>query len=99
MDPYRIEYRHDARLQVQALPKHQQVMLLDKIREQLTSHPQVQTRNRKPLESSALGSWELRAGDVRAYYDVIERERLVRILTVGVKVRDLVLIDGKLVRP
>jgi mRNA-degrading endonuclease RelE of RelBE toxin-antitoxin system len=99
MEPYRIEYRHDARLQVQALPKHQQVMLLGKIREQLTSQPQVQTRNRKPLESSALGSWELRAGDLRAYYDVIEEERVVRILTVGVKMRDLVLIDGKLVRP
>ncbi len=99
MERYRIEYRHDARLQIHALPRHQQVMLLDKINEQLTSQPRLQTRNRKPLESSALGSWELRAGEIRAYYEIIEEERLVRILTVGVKVRDLVLIDAKLVRP
>src|SRR3954471_3527004 len=99
MSRYRIEYRRDARLQVEKLPKRQQVTLLDAVDRHLTWEPLVETRNRKPLEDSELGGWELRVGDLRAFYDVFEERRIVRVLMVGVKVRDLVLIDGKLVHP
>lgn len=99
MPQFQIEYRHTARLQVQKLTKRQQVTLADAVERHLSWEPLVETRNRKPLEDSELGSWELRIGDLRAYYDVFVEQRIVRVLLVGVKVRDLVLIDGKLVRP
>src|SRR5882672_736379 len=99
MPRYHIEYRRDARLQVDKLTKRQQVMVLDAVERQLTWEPLVRTRNRKPLEDSELGGWELRIRDLRAYYDVFEEQRIVRVLAVGLKVRDQVLIDSKLVRP
>ena len=99
MPRYQIEYRQSAHLQALKLTKRQQVTLADAVERQLSWEPLVETRNRKPLEDSELGGWELRIGDLRAYYDVFEDQRIVRVLTVGVKVRDLVLIDGRLVRP
>ena len=99
MPRYQIEYERAARRHIGRLAKRQQVALVDAIKRNLTWEPLVQTRNRKPLEDSELGGWELRVGDIRAYYDVSAEEQIVWILAVGIKVGDLVSIDNKLVRP
>jgi hypothetical protein len=56
----------------------------------------VRTRNRKPLETTPVAPWELRAGHLRVYCDVEEEpERVVKIRAVGLKDSSRVLIGGE----
>lgn len=62
--------------------------ILDAIETQLTRQPNVQTRNRKPLEDvdppfpHEQPVWELRVGAWRVIYSFRENERTVRIWSV-----------------
>jgi hypothetical protein len=68
------------------------------IEEQLTYEPDVQTRNRKPLSrSSEFGedTWEIRFGPrnrFRVFYRADATERMVRILAIGVKIKNKLMI-------
>lgn len=75
-------------------------MLRRSINEQLTHTPTRETRNRKPLDQPAPfgASWELRCGPgnrFRVFYEVDAAARQVRILAVGVKDRNRLLIGGE----
>jgi len=70
------------------------------IKEQLTSTPTEETRNRKPLDQPAPfdASWELRCGPenrFRVFYDVDATSRAVQVLAVGVKERSRLRIGGE----
>jgi len=70
------------------------------IKEQLTSTPTKQTRNRKPLEQPApfQATWELRCGPdnrFRVFYDVDSDARVVEILAIGVKDRNRLIVGGE----
>ena len=70
------------------------------IEEQLRFEAETATRNRKPLERPvALGArWELRLGPdnrFRVFYRVDAERREVRILGVGVKVRNRLFLAGE----
>ena len=70
------------------------------IKEQLTSTPTKQTRNRKPLEQPApfQATWELRCGPdnrFRIFYDVDIASETVAVLAIGIKDRNRLLIGGK----
>lgn len=70
------------------------------IERQLRLEPDVETRNRKPLErpSSAFGTWELRLGPqnrFRVFYDVSTENLEVQILAIGEKRRDRLWIGGE----
>jgi mRNA-degrading endonuclease RelE of RelBE toxin-antitoxin system len=70
------------------------------INEQLTYTPIAETRNRKPLDQPAPfgASWELRCGPdnrFRVFYEVDAAAHEVRILAVGVKDRNRLLIGGE----
>jgi hypothetical protein len=63
-------------------------------------HPNAETRNRKPLKRPiAFGAdWELRLGPdnrFRVFYQVNAASREVRLLAVGVKDRNRLLIGGE----
>ena len=67
------------------------------IREQLRHTPTEETRNRKPLDQPAPfdASWELRCGPgnrFRVFYDVETAAHQVRVLAIGVKDRNRLLI-------
>ena len=67
------------------------------IHEQLTHTPTAQTRNRKPLDQPAPfhASWELRCGPdnrFRVFYDVELPTRAVRVLAIGVKDRNRLIV-------
>ena len=67
------------------------------ISEQLTHTATEETRNRKPLEQPApfAATWELRCGPdnrFRIFYDVDSESQTVRILAVGVKDHNRLLI-------
>ena len=69
---------------------------LDSLARQLAHEPTVETRNRKRLRPNPLAPWELRIGHLRVYFDVEEDPRLVvRIVAMGVKVRNRVWIGGE----
>ena len=93
---YRIEYSPDAEEHLQALSVRHQSIILDAVDEQLMHQPMVETRNRKPMRPNPLAPWELRMGNLRAYYDVEEEpEQVVRIRAVGIKERNRVRIGNE----
>jgi mRNA-degrading endonuclease RelE of RelBE toxin-antitoxin system len=74
------------------------------INEQLTSTPNVPTRNRKPLEQPAPygASWELRCGPqncFRVFYDVDSEKHTVEVLAIGEKDRNRLVIGGEEYEP
>lgn len=70
------------------------------IEEQLTYQSEVETQNRKPLERpSVFGTaWELRFGPnnrLRVFYRVDAGAQQVRILAIGLKTRERLMIGGE----
>jgi hypothetical protein len=75
-------------------------LIQSEVETQLLSAPTVETRNRKPLQRpTAFGAdWELRFGlenRFRVFYQVDAENREVRVLAVGVKDRNRLLIGGE----
>ncbi|MBN1901908.1 addiction module toxin RelE [Candidatus Sumerlaeota bacterium] len=71
---------------------------MDNVEKQLKHNPTLVTRNRKPMRPNPLAPWELRIGDLRVYYDVDEEpERMVKVLAVGVKQRNKILIGKEVI--
>ena len=92
---YRIEYAPEAEAHLAGLTKREATTILDTVPRQLGHQPTLVTRNRKPLEANPVAPWELRIGDLRVYFDVVEEiEHVVRIVAVGRKERERVLIGG-----
>ena len=87
---YRIEYSPFAAEHLEGLSAGQARVVLNAVDEQLQHQPAVETRNRKPMRPNPIAPWELRAGDLRVYYEVDAAEAVVRILAVGVKDRNVV---------
>ena len=68
-------------------------LIRQKIEEQLTYEPDVQTRNRKPVRppTAFQAEWELRFGPnnrFRVFYQIDRENREVRVVAVGVKDRN-----------
>ena len=63
---------------------------------QLAHQPLIETRNRKPMRPNPVAPWELRIGNLRVYYDVVEvPESIVYIRAVGIKYRNRVMIGDE----
>ncbi|MGH9400051.1 MAG: type II toxin-antitoxin system RelE family toxin [Thermoanaerobaculia bacterium] len=78
-----------------ALDARQRALILDEVDVQLVHEPTVVTRNRKPLYPNPLARFELRIGDLRVYYEVDRKRRVVEIRAVGIKDRNRVVIGGE----
>lgn len=93
---YAIEYSPETEEHFRCLTARQQAIIFDSVDRQLTYQPTLETRNRKPMRPNPLAPWELRIGNLRVYFDVIdEPQPVVLILAVGVKRRNRVSIGGK----
>ena len=93
---YRIEYSPATDEHLRVLTARQRTMVFDGVDDQLAHEPAVETRNRKPMRPNPLAPWELRIGELRVYYEIVEDpEQVVTIVAVGVKDRNRVLIGGK----
>lgn len=96
--PYYIEYSPDAEDHLCALTTRKRAIVLDSVDEQLIHQPTVETRNRKPMRPNPLAPWELRIGDLRVYYDVVEEpEPVVYIRAIGIKERNRVRIGREVI--
>jgi mRNA-degrading endonuclease RelE of RelBE toxin-antitoxin system len=93
---YRIELPREVRRHLEWLTARERTLVFAAIQARLTEQPATETRNRKRLRQNAVAAWELRVGDLRVFYDVLDGERsLVVIRAVGRKERSRLLIGGE----
>ena len=95
---YEVLFEPDSVEHVQGLRAGEASTVLREIEVQLTREPEVETRNRKRLRPNPLAPWELRIGDLRVFYDVEARPSCVRIVAVGRKQGERLLIGREEVR-
>jgi mRNA-degrading endonuclease RelE of RelBE toxin-antitoxin system len=92
---FEIDYTRDADLDLRFEGRMAEATIRRAARRYLLDQPSVPATNRKPMRPNPLGAvWELRLGEWRVYYDVLDAARVVRILRVGRKVRERVFIRG-----
>jgi mRNA-degrading endonuclease RelE of RelBE toxin-antitoxin system len=96
---YEVKFADDVKGHLNALAIPERSAALDAIERQLLREPLVETRNRKPLRPNPIAPWELRVGKLRVFYEVVPGEPgLVRILAVGKKERNILLVAGQEMR-
>lgn len=91
---YQILYSPEAVDHLRQLTARQQAIVVDTVAKQLQYRPDQQTRNRKMMDPNEVGTWELRIGDIRVYYD-IEFPSRVSVRAIGIKTGSVVRIAGK----
>jgi mRNA-degrading endonuclease RelE of RelBE toxin-antitoxin system len=96
---HEITFAESVQVHLRWLTARARSTVLDGIERQLLHEPLKETRHRKPLRPNPIAPWELRVQQLRVFYDVAGGERgVVRILAVGRKRRDAVIIGGKEIR-
>ncbi|MCP4345558.1 MAG: type II toxin-antitoxin system RelE/ParE family toxin [Desulfobacterales bacterium] len=93
-----MEYSPDAEDHLCEFTARQQKTILDTVDVQLAHQPTVQTKNRKQMRPNQLAPWELRIGDFRVFYDVIQYpEFCVFIRAIGIKKHNILRIGKKVI--
>jgi mRNA-degrading endonuclease RelE of RelBE toxin-antitoxin system len=69
---YKIVYSPEAVDHLAAIPKSEQVLILDQVDIQLANQPMTPTRRRKVLRPNPLAPWVLRLGDLRVFYEAVD---------------------------
>jgi hypothetical protein len=98
--PFSLVYDPEVGRHLLAIEAKYHSLIRNTIEEQLLHEPEVQTRNRKPLEGPIVSgaSWELRFGPdnrFRVFYEVDGESREVHVLAVGVKYKSRLTIGGE----
>ena len=88
--PFSLSYDQATKEQLHAIQAKYQSLIRTVIEEQLRFEPEIETRNRKPLQQPAPfeATWELRFGPgnrFRVLYGVDRERREVQIQAIGVK--------------
>ena len=91
--PFSITITEDAEKQLQSLPVREQRILEAAILARLEHEPTTPTKAIKRLRPNPLAEFELRAGDLRALYNV-EGDEVV-VLIVGRKVGNRLIVEGE----
>jgi mRNA-degrading endonuclease RelE of RelBE toxin-antitoxin system len=83
---YRIELSPEAVLDLQALRRFEGQRVRTLLPRYLAQEPSLPSHTRKVLDPNPLdASWELRLGDLRAFYAIDEPSQVVRVLRIGRK--------------
>ncbi len=99
--PFYFVYDQETRQHLAAIERKYHSLIRQTITKQLTYEPDVKTRNRKPLSSSAEfgeATWEIRFGPnnrFRVFYRIDISKRELRVLAIGVKKRNQLWIGGE----
>jgi mRNA-degrading endonuclease RelE of RelBE toxin-antitoxin system len=101
---YELVYSAEIARHLRAIEPKYYSLIRENIEEQLRLEPDTETRNRKPLRLPAAfeAEWEIRFGPntrFRVMYEIDYKEREVRVLAIGVKQGNRLLIAGKVVSP
>ena len=96
---FKIEYADEVKEHVKYLTASEAVAVRDQVMQQLSYEPEKETRNRKKMRPNQLATWELRIGHLRVYYEIgVGSDPSVKILAIGKKDRDQVLIGGQVIK-
>jgi mRNA-degrading endonuclease RelE of RelBE toxin-antitoxin system len=100
---YFLLYAPAVKKHLQTIEAKYHFLIRRQIEEQLQFEPSAETRNRKPLrQPAAFGAeWEIRFGPLnrfRVLYDIDTEQGEVRVLAIGEKRRDRLLIGGEEVK-
>ena len=94
--PYTVEFAESVEDHLRALTARDRATTLAAIERQQVHEPLKETRNRKPLRPNPVAPWELRVGELRVFYEVLDSDTgVVRVLAVGRKRRDTLMIGGE----
>lgn len=94
-DRFSIDLTKSAYRHLEALRTYDRNRVLDEIKEQLTVKPDEETLNKKMLRDNPLADWELRVHPFRVFYEVNPANKTVRVLAVGLKQRNKLIIGGE----
>ena len=92
---FAIEFTPEARDDLRALRKNDQVEIVAAVQVQLQYEPTVETRNRKRLRLNEVAEWELRVGKFRVLYNVDVDVQRVRIEVIGFKMGHVLFVRGR----
>ena len=92
---FTIQFTLEAVADLRELRKRDAQRIVDEIETQLTFEPTVTTRNRKRLRPNQLAEWELRIGEFRVFYGVVFTDTTVKVIAIGRKIGNRLLIYGK----
>jgi mRNA-degrading endonuclease RelE of RelBE toxin-antitoxin system len=98
--PFTLVYAPVVAEHISAIDPKYDSLIHEKIEEQLLYEPDRETRNRKPVEQPAAfqAEWEIRFGPhnrFRVFYQIDHDQRAVRVVAIGVKDRNRLLIGGQ----
>src|SRR5713101_9898600 len=98
--PFVLVYADEIKQHLRAIESKYHSLIQTEIESQLLYDPEMETRNRKPLKRpiSFGAEWELRLGPdnrFRVFYQVNADKHEVRVLAVGQKDRNRLLIGGE----
>jgi len=98
--PYSIDYVPLVHRHIDMLDAKYVSLIHSTINEQLTHEPDITTRNRKPVRTPAAfqAEWELRFGPnnrFRVFYQIDYDNHQVRIVAIGMKDRNRLMIGGE----
>ncbi|MGH8060256.1 MAG: type II toxin-antitoxin system RelE family toxin [Candidatus Entotheonellia bacterium] len=101
--PFTIIYAPITRSHLLAIEAKYYSLIRTTIKERLSSEPDIQTRNRKPLKRpvSFGATWELRFGpgnQFRVLYDIDRPRHVVAVLAIGIKRGSRLFIGGEEIR-
>jgi mRNA-degrading endonuclease RelE of RelBE toxin-antitoxin system len=91
---FTIDITIDAIEDMQVFRKHECRRIFASIEDQLTHQPEVETRNRKPLQPNDLAEWELRLDPFRVFYDIDHTAEIVNVIAIGKKAGNRLYIRG-----
>lgn len=99
-EPFSLIYAPVVHKHLDALDAKYDALIHAKIEEQLTFEPAVKTRNHKPVRPPAAfeAEWELRFGPdnrFRDFYQIDHENRQIRIVAIGEKDRNRLLVGGE----
>jgi mRNA-degrading endonuclease RelE of RelBE toxin-antitoxin system len=92
---FTLEFTPEAVEDLRELRKYDQQQLVTAVETQLLHQPNQETRNRKRLRPNKLAEWELRVDPFRIFYDVAEEPAVVKIVAIGRKEGNTLLIHGE----
>jgi len=93
-EPFAIDLTRPAYRHLEALKRYERNRVLDAIKAHLRFHPDEEMRNKKLLRDNPLADWELRVQPFRVFYEVDAERKAVRIVAIGVKERDRLIVGG-----
>lgn len=101
--PFTIIYAPITRTHLRSIEAKYYSLIRTTIQERLSSEPDFQTRNRKPLKRPVPfgATWELRFGPgnrLRVLYDIDRTQQIVAVLAIGLKRGNRLLIGGEEIR-